>query len=193
MEGVLFYYVFLCILILFLCIALMQAVQKLIDEEFEGIVHLRMSTFQKRVATARHDFIKLTGAENKLEALLQVRKLLSLLFFAACTHSCLSIHSSLLSSWSAGQLSKKIQRRLLLYLYSPFLAVSCCQYSVQFHSFLEDLVSGTVLFHSAKSLNESLAPPPFYDKYSRNKAVFSSQIFLHSSCQIKFSNTCMEH
>ena len=126
-----FYYVFLCILILFLCIALMQAVQKLIDEEFEGIVHLRMSTFQKRVATARHDFIKLTGAENKLEALLQVRKLLSPLFFAACTHSCLSIHSSLLSSWSAGQLSKKIQRRLLLYLYSPFLAVSCCQYSVQ--------------------------------------------------------------
>ncbi|KAG2586520.1 hypothetical protein PVAP13_5NG055500 [Panicum virgatum] len=49
-----------------------KAVQKLIDEEFEGIVHLRMSTFQKRVATARHDFIKLTGAENKLEALLQV-------------------------------------------------------------------------------------------------------------------------
>lgn len=49
-----------------------KAVQKLIDEEFEGIVHLRTSTFQKRVATARHDFIKLTGSENKLEALLQV-------------------------------------------------------------------------------------------------------------------------
>ena len=71
-----------------------------------------------------------------------------------------------------------------------YLVVST-QYS--YVSFLEDLVSGTVLFHSAKSLNESLAPPPFYDKYSRNKAVFSSQIFLHSSCQIKFSNTCMEH
>jgi hypothetical protein len=82
MQGVLFYYVLLCILIPFLCIAFMQAVQKLIDEEFEGIVHLRTSTFQKRVATARHDFIKLTGAENKLEALLQVRKLLSLLSFA---------------------------------------------------------------------------------------------------------------
>ena len=125
-----FYYVFLCILILFLCIALMQAVQKLIDEEFEGIVHLRMSTFQKRVATARHDFIKLTGAENKLEALLQVRKLLPLLFFAVCIYTCLSIHSWLLSSWSAGQLSNKIQR-LPLYLHSPFLVVSCCQYSVQ--------------------------------------------------------------
>lgn len=49
-----------------------KAVQKLIDEEFEGIVHLRTSTFQKRVATARHDFISLSGAENKLEALLQV-------------------------------------------------------------------------------------------------------------------------
>ncbi|GJN32201.1 hypothetical protein PR202_gb20685 [Eleusine coracana subsp. coracana] len=49
-----------------------KAVQKLIDEEFEGIVHLRTSTFQKRVSTARHDFIKLSGSENKLEALMQV-------------------------------------------------------------------------------------------------------------------------
>ncbi|KAJ4752200.1 DEAD-box ATP-dependent RNA helicase 39 [Rhynchospora pubera] len=48
------------------------AVQKLIDEEFEGIVHLRTSTFQKKVASARHDFIKIAGSENKLEALLQV-------------------------------------------------------------------------------------------------------------------------
>lgn len=50
----------------------MQAVQKLVDEEFQGIVHLRTSSFQKKIATARHDFIKLSGAENKLEALLQV-------------------------------------------------------------------------------------------------------------------------
>ncbi|KAI5005274.1 hypothetical protein ZWY2020_032517 [Hordeum vulgare] len=49
-----------------------KGVQKLIDEEFEGIEHLRTSTFQKRIATARHDFIKLSGSENKLEALLQV-------------------------------------------------------------------------------------------------------------------------
>lgn len=49
-----------------------KAVQKLIDEEFEGIVHLRTSTLHKKVASARHDFIKLTGVENKLEALLQV-------------------------------------------------------------------------------------------------------------------------
>nr|DAD46902.1 TPA_asm: hypothetical protein HUJ06_016839 [Nelumbo nucifera] len=49
-----------------------KAVQKLIDEEFEGIIHLRTSTFQKKIASARHDFIKLSGSENKLEALLQV-------------------------------------------------------------------------------------------------------------------------
>lgn len=50
----------------------MQAVQTLIDEEFQGIVHLRTSTLHKKVASARHDFIKLSGSENKLEALLQV-------------------------------------------------------------------------------------------------------------------------
>ncbi|WOK96899.1 DEAD-box ATP-dependent RNA helicase 39 [Canna indica] len=49
-----------------------KAVQKLVDEEFQGIIHLRTSSFQKKVASARHDFIKLSGAENKLEALLQV-------------------------------------------------------------------------------------------------------------------------
>ncbi|XP_019054090.1 PREDICTED: DEAD-box ATP-dependent RNA helicase 39 [Nelumbo nucifera] len=52
-----------------------KAVQKLIDEEFEGIIHLRTSTFQKKIASARHDFIKLSGSENKLEALLQVYSL----------------------------------------------------------------------------------------------------------------------
>ena len=46
--------------------------QKLIDEEFQGIVHLRTSTLHKKIASARHDFIKLSGSENKLEALLQV-------------------------------------------------------------------------------------------------------------------------
>ncbi|KAJ0988054.1 hypothetical protein J5N97_006410 [Dioscorea zingiberensis] len=49
-----------------------KAVQKLIDEEFEGIVHLRTSSLHKKVASARHDFIKLSGSENKLESLLQV-------------------------------------------------------------------------------------------------------------------------
>ncbi|ERN03866.1 hypothetical protein AMTR_s00078p00161460 [Amborella trichopoda] len=49
-----------------------KAVQKLIDEEFQGIVHVRTSTLHKKIASARHDFIKLSGAENKLEALLQV-------------------------------------------------------------------------------------------------------------------------
>lgn len=49
-----------------------QAVQKLVDEEFQGIVHLRTSTLHKKIASARHDFIKLSGAENKLESLLQV-------------------------------------------------------------------------------------------------------------------------
>ncbi|CAI9116456.1 OLC1v1017598C1 [Oldenlandia corymbosa var. corymbosa] len=49
-----------------------KAVQKLVDEEFQGIVHLRTSTLHKKIATARHDFIKLAGSENKLEVLLQV-------------------------------------------------------------------------------------------------------------------------
>ncbi|KAJ9675377.1 hypothetical protein PVL29_024353 [Vitis rotundifolia] len=49
-----------------------KAVQKLIDEEFQGIAHLRTSTLHKKIASARHDFIKLSGSENKLEALLQV-------------------------------------------------------------------------------------------------------------------------
>ncbi|KAI4352781.1 hypothetical protein L6164_007001 [Bauhinia variegata] len=49
-----------------------KAVQMLIDEEFQGIVHLRTSTLHKKIASARHDFIKLSGSENKLEALLQV-------------------------------------------------------------------------------------------------------------------------
>ncbi|XLU23243.1 hypothetical protein S245_059309 [Arachis hypogaea] len=49
-----------------------KAVQKLIDEEFQGIVHLRISTLHKKISSARHDFIKLSGSENKLEALLQV-------------------------------------------------------------------------------------------------------------------------
>ncbi|XP_078439261.1 RH39 [Wolffia australiana] len=49
-----------------------KAVQTLVDEEFQGIVHLRTSTFNKKVASARHDFMKLSGSENKLEVLLQV-------------------------------------------------------------------------------------------------------------------------
>ncbi|KAK1406799.1 hypothetical protein QVD17_38407 [Tagetes erecta] len=49
-----------------------NAVQRLVDEEFQGIEHLRTSTLHKKVASARHDFIKLSGSENKLEALLQV-------------------------------------------------------------------------------------------------------------------------
>ncbi|KAG0503197.1 hypothetical protein HPP92_003269 [Vanilla planifolia] len=49
-----------------------KAVQKLVDEEFEGIIHLQTSTLHKKVASARHDFIKISGSENKLESLLQV-------------------------------------------------------------------------------------------------------------------------
>ncbi|XP_074280330.1 DEAD-box ATP-dependent RNA helicase 39 [Silene latifolia] len=49
-----------------------KAVQSLVDEEFQGIMHLRTSTLHKKVASARHDFIKLSGSENKLEVLLQV-------------------------------------------------------------------------------------------------------------------------
>lgn len=49
-----------------------MAVQKLVDEEFQGIAHLRTSTLHKKIASARHDFIKISGSENKLESLLQV-------------------------------------------------------------------------------------------------------------------------
>ncbi|KAL6504189.1 hypothetical protein OROGR_026112 [Orobanche gracilis] len=49
-----------------------KAVQKLVDEEFDGILHIRTSTLHRRIASARHDFIKLSSSENKLEALLQV-------------------------------------------------------------------------------------------------------------------------
>ncbi|KAF7140437.1 hypothetical protein RHSIM_Rhsim06G0092900 [Rhododendron simsii] len=49
-----------------------KAVQNLIDDEFQGIEHVRTSTLHKKIASARHDFIKLSGSENKLEALLQV-------------------------------------------------------------------------------------------------------------------------
>jgi hypothetical protein len=47
-------------------------VQDLVDEEFQGIVHLRTSTLHKKISSARHDFLKLSGTENKLDALLQV-------------------------------------------------------------------------------------------------------------------------
>ncbi|KAI8550711.1 hypothetical protein RHMOL_Rhmol06G0128700 [Rhododendron molle] len=49
-----------------------KAVQNLIDDEFQGIEHVLTSTLHKKIASARHDFIKLSGSENKLEALLQV-------------------------------------------------------------------------------------------------------------------------
>ncbi|CAI0396322.1 unnamed protein product [Linum tenue] len=54
------------------CLEISQGVQILVDEEFQGIVHLRTSTLHRKIASARHDFIKLSGSENKLEALLQV-------------------------------------------------------------------------------------------------------------------------
>ncbi|KAK2366726.1 DEAD-box ATP-dependent RNA helicase [Trifolium repens] len=49
-----------------------KPVQDLVDEEFQGIVHLRTSTLHKKISSARHDFLKLSGTENKLDALLQV-------------------------------------------------------------------------------------------------------------------------
>ncbi|GJQ88919.1 DEAD-box ATP-dependent RNA helicase 39 [Tanacetum coccineum] len=51
---------------------MINGIQKLVDEEFQGIEHIRTPTLHKKVAAARHDFIKLSGAKNKLEALLQV-------------------------------------------------------------------------------------------------------------------------
>ncbi|GAU26800.1 hypothetical protein TSUD_289050 [Trifolium subterraneum] len=49
-----------------------KAVQNLVDEEFQGIVHLRTSTLHKKISSARHDFLKLSGSENKMDALLQL-------------------------------------------------------------------------------------------------------------------------
>ncbi|CAN6972720.1 unnamed protein product, partial [Brassica rapa subsp. trilocularis] len=57
------------------------AVQKLVDEEFQGIEHLRTSTLHKNIANARHDFVKLSGSEDKLEALLQVNCIIKFLIF----------------------------------------------------------------------------------------------------------------
>lgn len=49
-----------------------KSVQSLLDEEFPGIRHIHTSTLHKKVTNARHDFVRLTGTENKLEALIQV-------------------------------------------------------------------------------------------------------------------------
>lgn len=62
-----------------------QAVQKLVDEEFQGIEHLRTSTLHKKIANARHDFVKLSGSEDKLEALLQVKCTIKILVFEHVT------------------------------------------------------------------------------------------------------------
>ena len=70
---------------IYLC-EVLQAVQKLVDEEFEGIIHLRTSTLHKKIASARHDFIKLSGSENKLEALLQVFLCHAFLVLVIYTH-----------------------------------------------------------------------------------------------------------
>lgn len=49
-----------------------KAVQRLLEEEFRGVHHVKTSTLHKRVSTARHDFLEVAGSENKLDALLQV-------------------------------------------------------------------------------------------------------------------------
>eukprot|EP00897_Mesotaenium_endlicherianum_P005549 jgi/Mesen1/5021/ME000025S04420 len=49
-----------------------KAVQRLLDEEFPGIRHIRTTSLHKRVANARHDFLPVAGSENKLDTLLQV-------------------------------------------------------------------------------------------------------------------------
>ena len=45
--------------------------QALLNEEFPGIKHIHTSTLHKKVTNARHDFLRLPGTENKLEALIQ--------------------------------------------------------------------------------------------------------------------------
>ncbi|XP_028055712.1 uncharacterized protein LOC114259876 [Camellia sinensis] len=58
----------------------MEAVQKLIDEEFQGIINMHTSTLHKKIAFAHHDFFKLSGSENKLEALLQKNQVQNVLY-----------------------------------------------------------------------------------------------------------------
>ena len=53
-----------------------QAIQSLLDEEFPGIKHIHTSTLHKKVTNARHDFLRLSGTENKLESLIQASFLL---------------------------------------------------------------------------------------------------------------------
>ncbi|GBG69910.1 hypothetical protein CBR_g4737 [Chara braunii] len=60
---------FQCVLV---TATLTKAVQRLIDEEFPGIQHVHTSTLHKRVAGSRHDFLPVSGDENKLEVLSQV-------------------------------------------------------------------------------------------------------------------------
>ena len=56
-----------------------QGVQRLLDDEFPGIKHIRTSTLHKKISNAHHGFIKLSGTENKLESLLQVEATLNFL------------------------------------------------------------------------------------------------------------------
>eukprot|EP00850_Spirogloea_muscicola_P012650 SM000082S22892 [mRNA] locus=s82:393706:399992:- [translate_table: standard] len=49
-----------------------KSVHRLLDEEFPGICHIRTSSLHKRIATARHDFLPVSGNENKLDTLLQI-------------------------------------------------------------------------------------------------------------------------
>eukprot|EP00271_Cylindrocystis_brebissonii_P003663 TRINITY_DN1486_c0_g2_i2.p1 TRINITY_DN1486_c0_g2~~TRINITY_DN1486_c0_g2_i2.p1 ORF type:complete len:840 (-),score=148.73 TRINITY_DN1486_c0_g2_i2:278-2797(-) len=49
-----------------------NAVQQLLNEEFPSLRPLKTSSLHKRVSSARHDFVPVSGSENKLDTLLQV-------------------------------------------------------------------------------------------------------------------------
>lgn len=46
--------------------------QRLLEEEFPGIVHVRTDSLHKGVPNASHRFMRVSGTEDKLTALRQV-------------------------------------------------------------------------------------------------------------------------
>lgn len=58
-----------------------QAVKRLLEEEFPGIVHVTTSSMNKKVSTCRHDFLPVAGNLNKMDVLVQVTVSLS-----SCNH-----------------------------------------------------------------------------------------------------------
>lgn len=51
----------------------LQAVKRLLEEEFPGIQHVTTTSMNKKVSTCRHDFLPVAGNLNKMDVLVQVK------------------------------------------------------------------------------------------------------------------------